>query len=75
MNKGRIHKELRYFWGVLKNLIKWDNELKWEIRKCDRFMKRTSRKIHGIKNHSIWIKIRGEIKKQKLGRISEREER
>ena len=24
----------------------------------------TQRRIHGIKNHSIWISIRGEIKEQ-----------
>ena len=31
---------------------------------------RTPRRIHGIKNHSIWIKICGEIKEQKLDRKS-----
>ena len=33
-----------------------------------RFGKQTPRRIHGIKNHSIWIKIRGEIKEKKLER-------
>ena len=38
-----------------------------------RFGKRTPRQIHGIKNHSIWIKIHGEIKEWKLGRKSQEE--
>ena len=36
----------------------------------DRFRKRTQRRIHKIKNHSIWIKIRIEIKQQTLDRKS-----
>ena len=36
----------------------------------DKFRKITQRQIHGIKNHSIWIKILREIKEQKLGRKS-----
>ena len=35
-----------------------------EIRENDRFRKITQRQIHGIKNHSIWISIRGEIKER-----------
>ena len=35
-----------------------------EIRENSRFRKITQRRIHGIKNHSIWISIRGEIKEQ-----------
>ena len=34
------------------------------MREIDIFGKKTQREIHGIKNHSIWIKIRGEIKEQ-----------
>ena len=32
------------------------------------FRKKTPRQIHEIKNHFIWISIRGEIKEQKLER-------
>ena len=35
-----------------------------EIRENSRFRKITQRRIHGIKNHSIWISIRGEIKER-----------
>ena len=70
MNKGTIYGELRFFWGVYSNLIKLDEELRWEIRDFDKFRKRTQRKIYIIKNHSIWIKIRREIKEWKLGRKS-----
>ena len=35
-----------------------------EIRENGRFKKITQIQIHGIKNHSIWISIRGEIKEQ-----------
>ena len=35
-----------------------------ENRKNGRFRKITQRRIHGIKNHSIWISNRGEIKEQ-----------
>ena len=47
----------------------------WEIRDFNNLRKRTQRQNHGIKNHSIWIKICEEIKEQKLGRIFERKER
>ena len=33
-----------------------------EIRKNGGFRKITERRIHIIKNHSIWISVRGEIK-------------
>ena len=35
-----------------------------EIRENGRFKKITQTQIHGIKNHSIWISIHGEIKEQ-----------
>ena len=35
-----------------------------------RFRKNSLRKIHGIKNHAIWISIRKEIKQQNLERKS-----
>ena len=35
-----------------------------EIRGKGGFGKITQRRIHGIKNHSIWISIRGEIKER-----------
>ena len=75
VNKGRIHGELRYFWYISWNLIKSDYEYRWEIREFDKFRKITQIRIHGIKNHSIWIKIRGEIKEPKVGKILEHEER
>ena len=34
----------------------------WEIRENCAFRKITQRSIHGIKNHSIWISNREEIK-------------
>ena len=64
VNKGRIHGEIRDFRQIFWNLIKSDNELVIEIRKNGRFRKITQRRIHGIKNHSICISIRGEIKEQ-----------
>ena len=44
VNKGLILRELGYFWGILWNLIKSDDELRWEIRDFDRFGKRTQKK-------------------------------
>ena len=35
-----------------------------ENKENARFRKITQRRIHGIKNHSIWISNRGEIKEQ-----------
>ena len=35
-----------------------------EIRENNRFKNITQIQIHGIKNHSIWISIRGEIKER-----------
>ena len=61
MNKGRIHREIRDFWEIFWNSIKSDDKLKCKITEIDIFVKRPQRKIHGIKNHSIWIKIREEI--------------
>ena len=62
VNKGRIHRELRYFRDIFWKLIKLDNELRWEIRENGRFRKITQRSIRGIKNRSIWISNHGEIK-------------
>ena len=64
MNKDQIHEEIREFWEIFWNSIKPDDELRWEIMESDGFGKRTQRQIYGIKNHSIWIKIRGEIKER-----------
>ena len=64
VNKSRIHIEIRDFREIFWNLIKSDNELVIEIRENGRFRKITQRRIHGIKNHSIWISICGEIKEQ-----------
>ena len=75
VNKDRFYGELRYFWGISLSSIKSDEELRWEIRDFDIFIKMNQIKIHKIENHRIWIKIRKEINEQKLGRKSEREER
>ena len=56
--------EIRYFREIIWNLIKSDNELVIKIRENGRFRKITQRRIHGIKNHSIWISNRGEIKER-----------
>ena len=64
VNKCRIHGEIRDFREIFWNLIKSDNELVIEIRKNSRFRKITQRLIHGIKNHSIWVSIHGEIKER-----------
>ena len=61
VNKGRIHREIGEFLEILSNLIKSDNEMVIEIRPFNIFIKKTQRRIHIIKNHSIWISIRGEI--------------
>ena len=64
VNQGQIHREIRYFREIFWNLIKSDDELVIEIRKNGGFRKITQRCIHGIKNHSIWISNRGEIKER-----------
>ena len=60
VNKGRIYR-IKVFLGILWNLIKYDDEMRWKIRDFDRYGNRAQRQIHGIKYHSIWIKIRREI--------------
>ena len=62
VNKSRIHREIRYFREIFWNLIKSDDELVIENRENGGFRKITQRHIHGIKNHSIWISNREEIK-------------
>ena len=64
VNKSRIHGEIRDFLLIFWNLIKSDNDLVIEITENGRFRKITQRRIYRIKNHSIWISIRGEIKEQ-----------
>ena len=64
VNKGRIHREIRYFQEIFWKMIKSNDELVIENRENGRFRKITQRLIHGIKNHSIWISNRGEIKGQ-----------
>ena len=64
VNKDPIHREIRYFREIFWNLIKSDNKLVIEIRENSGFRKITQRQIHGIKNHLIWISIRGEIKER-----------
>ena len=62
VNTGRIHREFRYFRDIFWNLVKLDDELRWEIRENGIFRKKTQRSIREIKNHSIWIRNHGEIK-------------
>ena len=57
VNKGRIHGEIRDFQEIFWNSIKSDDELRWEIRENDRFGKKTQKRIHGTKIHSISIKF------------------
>ena len=64
VNKGRIHSELRYFLSIFQIWWKSDKELRYKIMDFSNFRKRTPRRIHEIKTHSIWIKIHGEIKEQ-----------
>ena len=64
VNKGRIHREKRYFREIFWNLIKSEDEFVIEIMENVGLRKITQRHIHGIKNQSIWISIRGEIKEQ-----------
>ena len=58
-------RQIIYFQKIFWNMIKLDDELVIEIRENIRFRKITQRCIHGIKNHSIWISNRGEIKEQR----------
>ena len=62
VHKGRIHKEIRYFRNIFWNF--YHDELVIEIRENGGFRKITQKRIHGIKNHSIWISYRGEIKER-----------
>ena len=75
VNKGRIHEELMDFEGIVSNSIKIDKEVRWEIRDFSNFIKRTPRRIHGIKTHLICISSHEEIKKKKLERKIDHEER
>ena len=61
VNKGRIHREIRYFREIFLKLIKSDDELVTENRENGRFRKITQT---SIKNHSIWISNRREIKER-----------
>ena len=71
VNTGRIHSEFRYFRDIFWNLVKLDDELRWEIRENGVFGKKTQRSIRGIKNHSIWISNHGEIKDGSRKKFSE----
>ena len=71
VNKGRIHRELRYFREIFWNLVKLDDELRWEIRENGGFRKITQRSIRGIKNRSIWISNHVEIKDESGRKFSE----
>ena len=54
-------------------LIKSDNELMIEIGENGKLRKRTSNRLHGIKNHRIWTRFRGEIEDQSGEKISDEE--
>ena len=45
VNKGRIHREIRYFREIFWNLIKSDDELVIQIRENGGFRKITQRRI------------------------------
>ena len=62
VNMGRIHMELRNLLTYSSNLIESDKKLIVEIGKNGILRKKTSNRFHGIKNHRIWIRFRGEIK-------------
>ena len=64
VNEGRIQREIRDFREIFWKLIKWDDKLVIQIRENRRFRNITQRRIHRIKNHLIWISIRGEIKER-----------
>ena len=53
VNISQIHGELGKFLMISSNLIKSDDESVIEIGQIDILRKRTQRRIHGIKNHSI----------------------
>ena len=74
VNKGRIHREIRYFREIFWKMIKLDNELVMENMKNGRFRRITQRRIHGIKNHSIWISNCEEIKERREMKFSKAEE-
>ena len=75
VSKVQIQEESGKILRYIKILIKLDNELAWENREIDIFRNKTPRWIHGIKNHSIWISIHGEIKKWNKEKKIDREER
>ena len=61
VNKGQIHRELRYFRDIFWKLIKSNDELMIEIGENGKLLKITSNRNWGIKNHQIWTWFRGEI--------------
>ena len=50
VNKGRIHREIRYFQGISSNSIKTDDKFRSEIMDFHIFRKITQRQIHRIKS-------------------------
>ena len=53
INKCRIHREIKKFTMISSKLIKSDDELMIKIGENGNLRKRTSNRIHGIKNHQI----------------------
>ena len=61
VSKDQIHRELEKILRYLQNLIQSDNELTWKSKEISIF-RETTKKIHRLKNHMIWICIYKEIK-------------
>ena len=56
-------------------MIKLEEELRWKIMEINIFDNKTPRRIHIIKNHSIWISICVVIKEQTQEKKFDCEER
>ena len=69
MSKGRIQRELRNFFEISSNLIKLDNELRWEIRENGIFRKKNSNKNPLNQKSLNWIafkeKSKSEVRRKK----------
>ena len=56
--KGQIYGELGNLERYLRNSIKLDKKLRLEIGQFIILRKITQLRIHGIKNQTIWMRIR-----------------
>ena len=70
VNKGRIHKEIGNFSRCIQNLIKPNNELRWEISEIVFFAKKTPQKSMELKFTQFELvfveKSRSKIKRENL---------